>query len=69
VEILPALERKAVHFIESRGRQRPGRPFFLYMPLTAPHTPIAPAPEFRGKSRAGAYGDFVYQVDHVLGQV
>ena len=39
------------------------------MPLTAPHTPIAPAPEFRGKSRAGAYGDFVCQVDHVVGQV
>ncbi|HUU90864.1 MAG TPA: arylsulfatase [Phycisphaerae bacterium] len=69
VEILPALERKAVHFIESRAGQRPGRPFFLYMPLTAPHTPIAPAPEFRGKSRAGAYGDLVCQVDHVVGQV
>jgi len=70
VKILPALERKAVDFIESRPRQDGlARPFFLYMPLTAPHTPIAPAPEFRGKSRAGAYGDFVCQVDHVVGQV
>jgi len=70
VKILPALQRRAVDFIESHARQaKPARPFFLYMPLTAPHTPIAPAPEFRGKSRAGAYGDFVCQVDHVVGQV
>ena len=67
-EILPALERKAVEYIDARGR-RAGRPFFLYMPLTAPHTPIAPAPEFAGKSKAGAYGDFVHQVDHVVGRV
>ncbi|MHC4117390.1 MAG: sulfatase-like hydrolase/transferase, partial [Planctomycetota bacterium] len=45
------------------------KPFFLYMPLTAPHTPIAPSPEFAGKSKAGAYGDFVHQVDHVVGRV
>jgi len=67
-EILPALERKAVEYIDARGR-RADRPFFLYMPLTAPHTPIAPAPEFAGKSKAGAYGDFVHQVDHVVGRV
>lgn len=67
-EILPTLERKAVEYIDARGR-RARRPFFLYMPLTAPHTPIAPAPEFAGKSKAGAYGDFVHQVDHVVGRV
>ncbi|MHC4170407.1 MAG: sulfatase family protein [Planctomycetota bacterium] len=64
-EILPGLQRKAVEYIDARA----GRPFFLYMPLTAPHTPIAPAAEFAGKSKAGAYGDFVHQVDHVVGQV
>lgn len=67
-EILPGLERKAVEYINVRGRGA-GKPFFLYMPLTAPHTPIAPAPEFAGKSKAGAYGDFVHQVDHVVGRV
>jgi len=64
-EILPGLEREAVEYIDARA----GRPFFLYMPLTAPHTPIAPAKEFKGKSEACAYGDFVHQVDHVVGQV
>ncbi len=65
VDILGALQKKAVEFIDRHA----GKPFFLYMPLTAPHTPIAPAEEFVGKSKAGAYGDLVHQVDHVAGQV
>jgi len=75
--ILPGLMTQAVGYLDAKGgktanaafRQTQGAPFFLYMPLTAPHTPIAPAAEFRGKSKAGAYGDFVHQVDHVVGQV
>src|SRR5207249_3720230 len=38
-------------------------------PLTSPHYPIVPAPEFHGKSKAGAYGDFVVQTDWTVGQV
>jgi len=76
-EILPGLAKKAAQWIDAKGgrlqnkafRQTQGNPFFLYMPLTAPHTPIAPDAKSRGKSQAGAYGDFVYQVDHVVGQV
>jgi len=76
-EILPGLARKAVEYIDAKGgrlnynafRQTHGNPFFLYVPLTAPHTPIAPAPQFKGKSKAGAYGDFVCQVDHVVGRI
>ncbi|MFC1608261.1 arylsulfatase [Candidatus Latescibacterota bacterium] len=75
--ILPGLMNKAVGYIDARGgrsqnrnfRQTQDKPFFLYMPLTAPHTPIAPTDEFTGKSRAGAYGDFVHQVDHIVGEV
>ena len=66
-KILPALETKAVEYIEDRAKKE--KPFFLYMPLTAPHTPIAPSKEFQGKSQAGAYGDFVNQVDAVAGSV
>ena len=68
-KILPGLTDKAVGWIDARAKDSPRRPFFLYFPLTAPHTPIAPAPEFRGKTKAGAYGDFVYQVDWTVGQV
>ncbi|MEZ5354179.1 MAG: arylsulfatase [Bryobacteraceae bacterium] len=65
--VLPALTRRAVAHIENRGARQ--SPYFLYLPLTAPHTPIAPDDPFLGKSRAGRYGDFVYQVDWSVGQV
>ncbi|MHC5005452.1 MAG: sulfatase family protein, partial [Planctomycetota bacterium] len=66
--VLPTLAQRAVRYIEQRATQS-GRPFFLYLPLTAPHTPIAPSPHFIGRSEAGWYGDFVHEVDWVVGQV
>ena len=44
-------------------------PFFIYYPLTAPHTPILPAERFRGKSGTNAYGDFVLACDDVVRQI
>ena len=64
--VLPALTEKAVSFIE---KQSPAKPFLLYLPLTAPHTPWMPTAEFRGKSGADYYGDFVAQVDAAVGRV
>jgi len=66
-DVMPTITRKAVEYIKSREQR--GEPFFLYMPLTAPHTPIVPAKAFQGKSQAGAYGDFVHQVDATVGAV
>ncbi|MEO2048558.1 MAG: nitrilase-related carbon-nitrogen hydrolase, partial [Pirellulales bacterium] len=48
---------------------RDSKPFFLYLPLPAPHTPILPLPEFQGKSHTNAYGDFVLQVDDTVRQI
>ncbi len=49
---------------------RQNKPFFLYFPLTAPHTPIvAPSKEFLGKSGLNIYADFVLEVDHVVGKI
>jgi arylsulfatase A-like enzyme len=67
-KILPALEERAVAYVREQAKA-PDQPFFLYMPLTAPHTPIAPDEPYVGKSQAGAYGDFVHQVDAVVGSV
>ena len=44
-------------------------PFFLYFPLTAPHTPILPSDEFIGKSGLSPYGDFVMMVDDAVGKI
>lgn len=68
-EVLPTLTRKAVNYILEQGQNGNQQPFFLYFPLTAPHTPWLPTEAFQGKSGAGYYGDFVAQVDDVVGQV
>lgn len=65
--VLPRLTEEAVKYID--GRSGKNEPFFLYFPLTAPHTPWLPTKEFQGTSEAGIYGDFVAQVDWTIGQV
>lgn len=67
IDVLPTLTDRAVAFIE--GQERSGRPFFLYLALTAPHTPWLPTADFVGRSGAGPYGDFVAQVDAAIGAV
>lgn len=68
-DVLPTFTQKAVSFIESHQSQKTDKPFFLYLALTAPHTPWLAKPEFVGKSKAGEYGDFTAQVDYTVGQV
>ncbi len=67
VEVQPLLAKRAVNYID--GRVKAGGPFFLYLPLSPPHTPIIPAPEFVGKSGAQEYGDWMLQGDAVLGEI
>jgi arylsulfatase A-like enzyme len=69
VDVLPELTKQAVQYVDRRAKDGPGKPFFLYLALTAPHTPIAPADFVKGKSKAGNYGDFVAQVDFTVGEV
>ncbi|GAA4237874.1 arylsulfatase [Postechiella marina] len=65
-EVLPTLTKKSVAYIENQNETEP---FFLYMALPSPHAPIIPNDEFIGKSEAGAYGDFMFQTDWVVGQI
>ena len=63
------LRDKSVAFMEEHAQQRPDQPFFLYHALCAAHMPILPARQFRGKSGAGLYGDFVMEADWVVGEL
>ena len=65
--VLQDLTDKAVDFIDKNANKE--APFFLYFPLPAPHTPILPTTEFMGRSNTNMYGDFVMQVDDVVGQI
>ncbi len=56
---------EAARFIEASK----GRPFFLYMPHTFPHIPLAASTRFRGTSAAGLYGDVVEELDWSVGEV
>lgn len=67
VDVLPVLTKKAVDYIDQRSDEV--EPFFLYLPLPAPHTPILPTEEFAGRSGTNEYGDFVLMVDDVVGQI
>lgn len=66
-DCLDDLADQAVKFIKRSSKS--SKPFFLYLPLTAPHKPVLAHPRFRGKSGLGEYGDFVHQVDFTVGQV
>ncbi len=66
-QVLDKFESKAVEYIEEQSKSE--SPFFLYFPLTAPHTPWLPKEDFIGKSEAGEYGDFVVQVDQLVGNI
>lgn len=67
MDVLPNFTRRGVKYIEDRAAT--GEPFFLYFPLPAPHTPIIPTEEFRGKSGTNLYGDFCLMVDGVVGRL
>lgn len=67
--LLPELTRRAVGYIEDRKAAKDGRPFFLAFTLTAPHSPLVPAKEWRGRSGMGLYGDWVMQADAAAGEV
>ncbi|MFT6619710.1 MAG: arylsulfatase A-like enzyme [Limisphaerales bacterium] len=60
----PTLSNKACEFVEQAIRTHPEQPFFLYYAMTTPPNPIIPDRKFFGTSRAGAYGDFVVELDH-----
>ena len=66
--LAPTLSGKACEFID-RAARRPDQPFFLYYAMTSPHNPIVANREFVGTSQAGAYGDFVMEVDHHVGRL
>lgn len=70
MNVLPDLTRKAVEWIGGQAAAaKKNTPFFLYLPLNAPHTPILPTPEWQGKSGLNPYADFVMQTDDTIGRV
>jgi arylsulfatase len=56
---------KAVDFIKRKKDQ----PFFLYLPHSMVHVPIAVSNKFKGKSKQGLFGDVMMEIDWSVGEV
>jgi len=59
------LAEKAVGWIR---RQR-ATPFFLYLATTNIHHPFTSHPRFKGTSQCGRYGDFIHELDWIVGEI
>jgi arylsulfatase A-like enzyme len=56
---------RSVSFI----KQNKAKPFFLYLAHTMPHIPLAVSAKFKGKSKAGLFGDVMMEIDWSVGEV
>ncbi len=61
--------KKSIQFLEQHAQHTPRRPFFLFHSAQAVHLPSFPADAFKGKTQAGPHGDFIFQFDHIVGQL
>ncbi len=69
-EVLNTFSTEVEGFIKRNAKNaQNGKPFFIYMALTAPHTPTSPSDKFKGKSKIGVYGDFVMETDDCVNRV
>lgn len=66
-DVLPTFTREAVATIDKATKS--GKPFFVYLALASPHTPIVPTEPWQGKSGLSAYADFVMETDWAVGEV
>lgn len=70
VEMLPKLNQEVSEYIDAKAKDaKNGKPFFIFMPLSSPHSPVVPSKKFKGSTKLGDYADFVSQTDHSVGVV
>ena len=66
-DVTPNFFRRAIKYVQENAQAE--KPFFLYLPLPSPHTPILPTKEWQNKSGLNPYGDFVMMVDDYIAQL
>ena len=68
-EILPTFTHRTCEWVKKQVETNPDQPFFVYMPLNSPHSPIVPSAKFKGKSGLSPHGDFCMETDWAVGEV
>ncbi|MFY8327620.1 sulfatase family protein [Pseudoalteromonas sp. ZZD1] len=66
-EMLNRITEKAVEYVSDPARK--ATPFFLYVPLSAPHSPVVPSKEWVGKSGINKYADFVLETNNSVERI
>ena len=61
--------RKSVEFLEGHVAESPEQPFFLFHSAQAVHLPSFPADDYKGKTESGPHGDFIFELDAVVGEL
>ncbi|WP_299782409.1 arylsulfatase [uncultured Formosa sp.] len=67
IQMLQFLGDHAEDYIAKASKTE--EPFFMYLALNSPHSPVVPSKAWQGKSGMGAYADFVMETDDVVGRV
>jgi len=60
---------KSKQFLRQHVQENPGRPFFLLHSTQSVHLPSFAAEAFKGKTQAGPHGDFVFEMDWIVGEL
>jgi len=60
---------KSRRFLEQHVQDHPRKPFFLFHSAQAVHLPSFPADRFKGKTSAGPHGDFILEIDFIVGEL
>ncbi len=68
-ECLTRFTDRAIDWMAEQKQKSPSKPFFLYLPYTSPHYPVAPLPRFWGEGDAGGYGEFMIETDYHVGRI
>ena len=66
-DVTPNFFRRSFEYIKEKSKEE--KPFFLYLALPSPHSPILPTKKWQDKSGLNPYGDFVMMVDDYMGQL
>ncbi|MDA0836251.1 MAG: arylsulfatase [Planctomycetota bacterium] len=60
---------KSRKFLENHAKTSPDKQFFLLHSAQAVHLPSFPGRDYQGKTQAGPHGDFIFEFDHIVGEL
>lgn len=64
---LPFITQESINYLQQYNKEKKEEPFFLYYSPYVPHIPLAVDQAFIGKTDAGLYGDYVFELDYFIG--